>query len=119
MCAMSRYTVPPVPGLYTVGMGEIAAQGRVGRLLGMNVVVDPSMPTNQGAGANQDPVIVMPASDQILWESTVPGEAFRETKSDSLAVYPRVFTHVAFTTRYAKSISIINATGLVSPTSES
>jgi len=53
-------------------MGEIAAQGRVGRLLGMNVVVDPSMPTNQGAGANQDPVIVMPASDQILWESTVP-----------------------------------------------
>ena len=34
----------------------------------------------------------MRASDQILWESTVRGEAFRETKSDSLALYPRVFT---------------------------
>lgn len=58
----------------------------------MNVVVDPSMPTNHGAGTKQDPVIVMRAWDQILWESTVRGEAFWETKSDSLGVYPWVFT---------------------------
>ena len=100
----------------TVGTSTNAAQVVVGQLLGMKVVVDPSMPTNVGAGTNQDAVIVVRGDDQVLYESTPRAEVFREIKADSLRVYLRVFNYLAFTTRYPKSISLINGTGLVPPT---
>jgi hypothetical protein len=62
------------------------AQGVVGALQGVDVVIDSQIPTNLGAGTNQDAVIVMRAADQILWEGSLKAEAFRETKADQLSV---------------------------------
>jgi HK97 family phage major capsid protein len=100
-----------------LGSGGGGVQGVVGQIQGLPVIVDTQIPTNLGAGTNQDPVIVMKADDAILWEGTVRAEAFRETKADSLSVFLRLYNYVAFTAgRYAPSVAIINGTGLVPPT---
>jgi HK97 family phage major capsid protein len=97
--------------------GVASANGVVGNLAGLDVIVDPQVPTNLGAGTNQDPIIVFRASDSILWEGAPHAEAFRETKADQLSVLLRFYRYAAFTTaRYAKSVSVINGTGLVAPT---
>jgi HK97 family phage major capsid protein len=97
--------------------GVAGANGVVGQVAGLDVVVDPQIPTNLGAGTNQDPIIVFRASDSILWEGAPHAEAFRETKADQLSVLLRFYRYAAFTTaRYAKSVSVVNGTGLVAPT---
>jgi HK97 family phage major capsid protein len=97
--------------------GVAGVNGVVGNLAGLDVIVDPQIPTNLGAGTNQDPVIVFRASDSILWEGAPHAEAFRETKADQLSVLLRFYRYAAFTAaRYAKSVSVINGTGLVAPT---
>lgn len=97
--------------------GVASANGVVGNIMGLDVIVDPQIPTNLGAGTNQDPIIVMRASDSILWEGAPHAEAFRETKADQLSVLLRFYRYAAFTTaRYAKSVSVVNGTGLVAPT---
>ena len=97
--------------------GVAGANGVVGQVAGLDVIVDPQIPTNLGAGTNQDPIIVFRASDSILWEGAPHAEAFRETKADQLSVLLRFYRYAAFTTaRYAKSVSVINGTGLVAPT---
>lgn len=95
----------------------LTAQGVAGSIMGVPVVLDPNIPTNMGAGTNQDPILVFRAQDSILWEGAANAEAFRETKADQLSVLLRFYRYVAFTgERYAKSISVINGTGLVAPT---
>jgi HK97 family phage major capsid protein len=97
--------------------GVAGANGVVGQVAGLDVIVDPQIPTNLGAGTNQDPIIVFRASDSILWEGSPNAEAFRETKADQLSVLLRFYRYAAFTTaRYAKSVSVVNGTGLVAPT---
>jgi HK97 family phage major capsid protein len=107
------------PGFNSLGgaNGVAGANGVVGQVAGLDVVVDPQIPTNLGAGTNQDPIIVFRASDSILWEGAPHAEAFRETKADQLSVLLRFYRYAAFTTaRYAKSVSVVNGTGLVAPT---
>lgn len=97
--------------------GVASANGLVGNIQGLDVIVDPQVPTNLGAGTNQDPIIVFRASDSVLWEGAPHAEAFRETKADQLSVLLRFYRYAAFTTaRRAKSVSVINGTGLVAPT---
>jgi HK97 family phage major capsid protein len=96
---------------------DYAAQGVVGSLAGLDVITDPQIPTNLGAGTNQDPVIVMRAADAILWEGALKSEAFRETKADTLSVFLRVYNYAAFTAaRYPGATAVISGTGLVPPT---
>jgi hypothetical protein len=79
--------------------------------------VDPNLPTNLGAGTNQDPVIVGRFSDAVLYESSPRAEVFRETKADQMSLLIRVYSYIAFLgNRYPKSFGIINGTGLVAPT---
>jgi len=100
-----------------VANGVAAVNGVVGNIQGLDVIVDPQIPTNLGAGTNQDPVIIMRASDHILWEGAPNAEAFRETKADQLSVLLRFYRYAAFTAnRYAKSTTVVNGTGLVTPT---
>ena len=97
--------------------GVASANGVVGTIAGLDVIVDPQIPTNLGAGTNQDPIIVFRAADSILWEGAPHAEAFRETKAEQLSVLLRFYRYAAFTTaRYAKSVAVINGTGLVAPT---
>lgn len=95
----------------------VVAQGMVGSIQGVDVIVDPSVPTNLGAGTNEDRIIVMRSSDVILFEGTPRAEAFRETKADQLSVLLRFFNYAALhSERYPKAISVISGTGLVAPT---
>jgi hypothetical protein len=65
------------------------------------------MPSNLGAGTNEDRVIVAKMDDHIFYESTLRAEAFREPKADQLSVLLRVYEYAAFTAaRYPKSTSI-------------
>lgn len=110
---------PGQNGMNSLGVqnGVAGANGVVGNIAGIDVIVDPQVPTNLGAGTNQDPIIVFRASDSILWEGAPHAEAFRETKADQLSVLLRFYRYAAFTTaRYAKSVSVVNGTGLIAPT---
>jgi HK97 family phage major capsid protein len=96
--------------------GVAGATGVVGNLMGLDVVLDPQIPTTLGGGT-EDAIIVFRASDSILWEGAPHAEAFRETKADQLSVLLRFYRYAAFTTaRYAASVSKITGTGLIAPT---
>lgn len=97
--------------------GAPVAQGAAGTLAGLPVLVDPNMPTNLGAGTNQDPVIVMLADDLWLYESPLQSESFDATYADQASILFRVLGYSAFIpNRYPKSVAVINGTGMVAPT---
>ncbi|MGA6159596.1 phage major capsid protein [Stenotrophomonas sp. NPDC087984] len=98
-------------------MGAVESEGFVGSLQGLPVYVDPNIPTNLGAGTNEDRIITLRSDDVILFEGTPRSEAFRETKADQLSVLLRFFNYAALhSERYPKSISVIAGTGLIAPT---
>ncbi|WP_426515099.1 phage major capsid protein [Diaminobutyricibacter sp. McL0618] len=93
-----------------------AAQGVVGKMFGLPVIVDPNIPTNLGAGTNQDPIIVVKADDSWLYESALKAEVFPETYANQLSMFARVYAYFALAHRISASIAVINGTGLVAPT---
>lgn len=106
---------PGVNGIAT--FAAVASQQVVGNLLGLPVVTDPNLPTNLGAGTNQDPILIMKADDLILWESSLRTRALPEVLSGNLNVRVQVYGYIAFTAeRQPKSIADVTGTGLVSPT---
>lgn len=117
MDTANRPLVTPYAGLNAIGQAAPTPTtgGVVGQLQGCDVITDPLVPLNLGAGANQDVVVVMKADDFVLYESVPRAEAFRDTKADSLSIYLRVYNYLAVLSRFPKSISIISGTGLVPP----
>jgi HK97 family phage major capsid protein len=111
---------PAAQGPYNQTAQSVApqqGQGVAGNIQGLDVILDPQIPTNLGGGTNQDAIIVFRAADSVLWEGTPRSEAFRETYANQLSVLLRFYNYAAFTTaRYQKSVSVINGTGLVAPT---
>lgn len=96
---------------------QVAAEGAVGTMLGLPVFVDPNIPTNLGAGTNQDEIIVTRASDQYLWEGQLRAEAFQQTYAQNLSVFVRLYNYAAYIPgRYPKSIGVVTGTGAVTPT---
>lgn len=97
-------------------MGPLAAEGRVGTMMGLPVYVDASIPVNVGVGTNQDVVIVTRSSDLYLWESSLRAEAFEQTYASTLQLLCRVYAYLSYQPgRYPKSTAIISGTGLVTP----
>ncbi|MFE9309513.1 phage major capsid protein [Streptomyces sp. NPDC006706] len=98
-------------------MGAVASEGFVGTWHGLPVFVDPNIPTNLGAGTNEDRIITLRSTDVIFFEGTPQAEAFRETKADQLSVLLRFYNYAALhASRYSKAISVIAGTGLAAPT---
>jgi hypothetical protein len=96
--------------------GDNVAQGLAGSVLGMNVWVDPNIPTNLGAGTNQDVVLMTVADDLWLWESDLRAEAFTSTYADAVGVLLRVFNYAALIVdRYPASLGQLQGSGLVTP----
>jgi len=90
--------------------------GHVGDILGMSCFTDANIPTNLGAGANQDTVLMMVADDIHLWESPLQAEAFDSPYADSLGILYRVFNYSALIPdRYLASLGAITGTGLTPP----
>lgn len=96
------------------GEGQI-----VGTLQSIPVVVDNNVPTNLGAGTNEDRIFAIRGEDPILWEEGdgMPRELrFDEVGSASLTVKLLVYGYSAFTPdRRPEGISTISGTGLATP----
>lgn len=103
-----------------VGVGQPASYGPVGTLFGLPVYTDANIPTNLGAGTNEDRIIVARSQDLLLWEegSGAPRAlSFEETAPGNLTIKFVVFGFAAFTAgRYPGAVSVISGTGLVTPT---
>ncbi len=119
----SRPLIVNDPSAAVNAMGAAAAdfgEGQlVGTLQGLPVLVDANVPTNLGAGTNEDRIIVLRRSDPVLWEEGdgMPRELrFEETGAGGLTVKLVVYGYSAFTAeRYAAAVSVISGTGLVAP----
>lgn len=117
----NRPLVVPSAPQNPVGVGEAAEYGQVvGTLMGLPVITDANIPTNLGAGTNEDRVIVARASDILLWENGdgAPRELrFEQTAGGNLTVKMVAYNYIATTAgRYPSAVSVISGTGLVAPT---
>ncbi|MER7836192.1 phage major capsid protein [Streptomyces sp. NPDC096040] len=93
----------------------VAAQGHVGTLQGLPVFVDPLIPTNLGAGTNQDIIIVARMADVMRWESVPRFETFTAPYAGSMGVLFRAYAYGGLAARFAGSVGKITGTGLVTP----
>ncbi|MEV0779180.1 phage major capsid protein [Streptomyces sp. NPDC050428] len=109
--------VAQMPQNVLATMTDVVSEGFVGTLQGLPVYVDPNIPTNLGAGTNEDRIIILRSSDVILFEGTPKAETFRETYAQNLSVLLRFYNYAALhSERYPKSISVVSGTGLIAPT---
>lgn len=101
--------------------GEISSNtygGVVGVLAGLPVVLDGNIPTNLGAGTNEDVILGVTADELFLWEQ--PGSPLliraEQTAAGNLTVKLVVYGFSAFTAgRYPLAHGVIGGTGLVTP----
>ncbi|WP_369044708.1 phage major capsid protein [Sinomonas sp. P10A9] len=107
----------PQEGRNAMGvLDEVASQGVVGNVQGLPVITDANLPTNLGAGTNQDVILVMRASDSILFEGGIRTRALMEVKGQNLEVVLQVYNYVAFTAgRYPSGIVQVSGSGLTAP----
>lgn len=97
--------------------GGVISAGRVGTMQGLPVYTDPNLPTNLGAGTNQDPIIVMRERDVIFYESAPRAEASIQPGFANLSVTLRFYRYAALhASRFPKSVAVLNGVGLVAPT---
>lgn len=117
--AQNRPLVNPTATAYNVvAVNDMAmmSQGVVGKIGSLDVITDANIPTNTGAGTNQDPILVGVRSDLRVWESPLRAETFEQPYADSAGVLFRVLSYsAAIPGRFTTSISVINGTGSVTP----
>lgn len=85
---------------------------------GLVVVVDNNIPTNLGAGTNEDPIVVVPTEESFLWEDPNAPQFIRaeQPKVANLGVLLVLYGYFAYSMRrYANSHQEIIGTGLVTP----
>ena len=104
---------------------SVDSQQVVGSVQGLPVVTDPNIPTN--VNSDQDIILVMRASDHILWESSIrtralpsaSGAAENVFGARTLTTTLQVYGYLAFTAaRYPQSTVLIGGTGLAPPSFE-
>ncbi len=89
----------------------------VGQIMGINVITDPNIPTNLGAGTNEDIILVLDSNESYLYESAPKTRVLPEVGSGTLTVRLQVYGYFAFTAgRYVASIAAVGGTGLIAPT---
>lgn len=99
--------------------GEAAGYGEVGRMHGLPVFTDANIPTNLGAGTNEDRIIVEASPVVHLWERD--GDpitlSFEQQAGTSLQVQLIAYGYAAFTAgRYPTASGVVSGVGLVPPT---
>jgi HK97 family phage major capsid protein len=113
--------------LITVGGAGMQQAGTLGGLgyeangrnyLGAGIVLDRNLPTNLGAGTNEDPIVGVNAAECHLWEDANAPLLIRaeQTAAGNLTVKYVVYGYSAFTAgRYPLATGDITGTGLVTP----
>ena len=99
----------------SMGTGSLLApEGPVGDFLGIPVVLDASVNTDQGGGTD-DVIFLLRPSDYLLYESSIRTRTLPEIKSNTLQVVVQCYGYTAFSAeRYPKST--YKVTGLTAPT---
>lgn len=88
----------------------------VGMLLGLPVFIDANVPTNLGAGTNEDRIIAARFDDLFLMESRLRTRVLPEVGSGTLTVRLQMYRYVAsMPDRYPASIAVVTGTGLADP----
>lgn len=115
----NRPLVTPYAPQNAVGnFGGVVAEGAVGNMQGLNVFVDANLPATNGAGTNEDVILVTRLADNLFYESPTPTvRTFEDVGSGTLTVRIQVYGFIAYSSdRYGKAHSKITGTGLVAPT---
>jgi HK97 family phage major capsid protein len=85
-------------------------------IAGLRVLLDANMPTNAGAGTNQDIIAIVRTSDLLLYEQPLRQLRFEQVLSGSLEVRLQCYSYSAFIPhRWTSSVAIVTGTGLVNP----
>lgn len=91
-------------------------EGPVGRVLNFPLLADGNIPSNLGAGTNEDRIATMRTSDLFLWEGSMRTRVLQEVLSNTLQVRLQVYNYAAFMPdRRPETISVISGTGLIAP----
>lgn len=106
-----------VPHNSPAGVTDIDAEGPVGSMFGATIYADPNIPSNLGAGTNEDRIIVTRPQEMYLFEGAVRTRTLPEVLSGNLAVRFQLYNFMAFIPdRRPESTSVVAGTGLVAPT---
>ena len=103
-----------------VGDGSVVYGNSGYSIAGLPVITDANVTTTNGAGANEDVIIIGSTQESHLWE-TAGGSPFmlrfEDVKSAELEVKMVVYGYSAYTAnRYPNAFALIGGTGLVTPT---
>ena len=102
-----------------VGSGAVVYGNSGYSIAGLPVITDANVITTNGAGANEDVIIVGNSQESHLWETqNAPFMLrFEDVKSAELEVKVVVYGYSAYTAnRYPNAFALIGGTGLVTPT---
>ncbi len=114
--------VPTPVAFNPVAFGDGAAQyGNSGyAIAGIPVITDANVITTNGAGSNEDVIIVGNSQESHLWEQGNGDPMmlrFEDVKSAELEVKMVVYGYSAYTAgRYPNAFALVGGTGLVTPT---
>jgi len=102
-------------GTYNQAVGEQAG-GSVLSFAGIPVVTSTGIPTNLGAGTNEDTIVVYAADTMRFMEGPLRTRVLSEVLSGNLTVRLQAYSYSCFASeRLPASISEIGGTGLVTP----
>ena len=91
----------------------LAAEGVVGNILGVPVVIDANVRTTQGSGTDEDEIAIVVGDELFLWMREPVLELDMSAGFKSLQATVRGYLPYAFTAeRYPGSISLLSGTGL-------
>lgn len=106
-----------VPAWAATAFGEAAKYGQVvGTLQGLPVVTDASIPTNLGAGTNEDIVLVVRHFDVHLFEDSLFQLTFEQAIGPEKVRLAVGKFSLLIAGRYPSAISTVGGSGLVTPT---
>jgi HK97 family phage major capsid protein len=114
--------LPDVNGPFNaLAVGDSPQYGGVaGTLAGVPVVTDANIPTNLGAGSNEDVILVLVSAQLMVWAESgdlAPRELRFEQVAPPQSIRLAVWGCSAFTAgRYPAASAVIGGTGLVAPT---
>ena len=102
---------------FTDGQRGGQAGGFISSFAGLPVIVDSNVPTNLGAGTNEDRIIFVRATENPLLEGPLNMAVENSPGANTLTVRFVAYAYSAFASnRRVKAIAIVSGTGLVAPT---
>lgn len=94
---------------------QVTAEGQAGSIFGLPVLLDANVPTNLGAGTNEDTVLVYRSGDLVAYESPLQVASFASPYADQAGVLYRVMAYNSGVfVRHTSAVERIGGTALAS-----